>query len=118
MTERINMAIFAPICYDGRCEAVYFACDICGAMDEPNAAYYERDDFCLVACQACIRAGQTHVDWRLRKQIAKRNREHTPPYPEFHADTEILRSLIGRISIPSWNEWKASPAYPHAMAAE
>lgn len=70
-------------------------CDVCGGTTEKFEAFAEAvDGHVIRACRRCIECGDP--DEHLHTQIARHE-----------ARIAFLRSLIGRLQLPSFAEWQA-----------
>jgi hypothetical protein len=75
-------------------------CDICGGHTEKVSTLCEgvtAESREVRACETCLRAGQEQIDARLQKNIAR-----------YEPRVTFLRSLIGRVKVPTYAEWEAS----------
>jgi hypothetical protein len=75
-------------------------CHICGGETEKVATLCEgvdADGTRLRCCEVCIRGGQSHLDERIRNNIAS-----------LEQHVEFLRTIVGRISIPTYAEWEVA----------
>jgi len=74
-------------------------CHICGAETEKVAMLCEgdADGTLLRCCEVCIRGGQGQLDGRIRNNIAS-----------LEQHVEFLRSIVGRVSIPTYAEWQVA----------
>jgi antirestriction protein len=72
------------------------SCTVCGGTTEKFEALAEAEveGTTIRVCRGCLKAGQ--IDERLRGTVA-----------EFENYSAFLRSLIGRLQVPSYEEWQA-----------
>ena len=116
--EHIIMTIFEPRAYRDDDADGYGTCSLCGNSHDCLVGYFDRNgnpwDY-IVCCEVCVQQGQGNIDISLRKRIAEREASR-PHYTKelYFAETEFLRSLLERVTIPTWQEWIASKAYEAA----
>jgi hypothetical protein len=70
-------------------------CSFCGGCTEKVSILCEADG--LRACEFCLKAGQDALNDRMRSNAE-----------EHEAEAARLRSLIGRVKIPTYAEWEAA----------
>ncbi|PNE10331.1 MAG: hypothetical protein CR217_14895 [Beijerinckiaceae bacterium] len=73
-------------------------CDVCGGCTEKVEWLCEGQDidgYGVRVCEVCLEAGQDQIDNRLEAHLKDREK-----------GTLWLRSLIGRLNIPTFDEWR------------
>jgi ribosome-binding protein aMBF1 (putative translation factor) len=76
-------------------------CDVCGSYtDKQIAATAELDGTKLYVCERCLKHG--NIDERLAKHAER-----------MESGVRFLRSLIGRLRVPSYAEWRAAADREH-----
>jgi hypothetical protein len=68
-----------------------YPCNVCGGCTEKVAVLAEGPEG-LRVCESCLKAGD--IDARLEKHIARKE-----------AYVQALRTLIGRLQVPTYQEW-------------
>jgi hypothetical protein len=108
MSDPLVMKFFKPTAYWDMDSPAYWGCDFCGGHDRMGVCYGRgRRGVWVICCEACVLVGQPGLDDRLRERIAER--EGASRFKgEIRDDPEYLRGLIGRVMIPTWEEWKAA----------
>ena len=90
---------------------MWFPCSLCSGSTKKvqiHCVATLADGSQIRCCETCLEAGQELNDKRIRSTIASAE-----------AHTAFLRGLVGRVSIPSYQEWEAAEkAYEDEWVAE
>jgi hypothetical protein len=72
-------------------------CTVCGGVTEKDEVLCESDNMAVRVCPQCLKRGD--IDGHLESTAAA-----------FERDATYLRSLIGKLKVPTYAEWEAEIA--------
>jgi ribosome-binding protein aMBF1 (putative translation factor) len=70
-------------------------CTVCGGLTEKDQLVCENERVTILVCEQCLKDGQDKIDERLKARVA-----------ELRDDAADLKTLIGNLNLPTFEEWK------------